>query len=186
MTQTHLDDAHDVVSLLKAQHEQIKALFGRVTATAGTEREQAFLELRRLLAAHETAEEEVVHPRAERELPDGKATVQARLHEERDAKEALAELEKLDVGSPEFQRKFSALQAAVLAHAEAEEQQEFFRLETELDDDQLERMRKAVKMAESVAPTRPHPGVESPAANLMAGPFATMLDRARDAITGKR
>ena len=35
------------------------------------------------------------------------------------------------------------------------------------------------------APTRPHAGVESQVANLTAGPFAAMLDRARDAIVGK-
>lgn len=36
----------------------------------------------------------------------------------------------------------------------------------------------ARKLAESTAPTRPHPGVESATANLLAGPFAAMLDRA--------
>ena len=46
-------------------------------------------------------------------------------------------------------------------------------------------MGRAAKLAAAVAPTRPHPGVESQAANLIAGPFAAMLDRARDAITGK-
>ena len=45
-------------------------------------------------------------------------------------------------------------------------------------------MRKVVELAEAVAPTRPHPGVESRAANMLAGPFAAMLDRARDAISG--
>jgi hypothetical protein len=36
-----------------------------------------------------------------------------------------------------------------------------------------------------MAPTRPHPGVESAAANILVGPFAAMLDRTRDAISGK-
>jgi hypothetical protein len=44
---------------------------------------------------------------------------------------------------------------------------------------------EAVAFAESIAPTRPHPGVESAAANMLVGPFAAMLDRARDAISGK-
>jgi hypothetical protein len=46
-------------------------------------------------------------------------------------------------------------------------------------------MRRAVEIAESTAPTRPHPGVESAPANMLAGPFASMLDRARDLISGK-
>jgi hypothetical protein len=46
-------------------------------------------------------------------------------------------------------------------------------------------MRKAVKLAESVAPTRPHAGIESGLGNALVGPFASMLDRARDALSGK-
>jgi hemerythrin superfamily protein len=185
MTETRVDSAKDVVEFLKAQHEQIKTMFSRVTSTSGKEREEAFLDLRRMLAVHETAEEEVVHPRAKHELADGSAIVDARLKEENEAKQTLTELEKLDVDSAEFENKFATLQADVLAHAEAEEHEEFSRLEAQLDDAQLEKMRNAVRMAESMAPTRPHPGVESRGANMAAGPFAMMLDRARDAISGK-
>lgn len=182
---TQVDSAKDVVAFLKAQHEQIKGLFEQVLSSTGKSREQAFLELRRLLAVHETAEEEVVHPRAKKEIHDGESIVDARLHEEHEAKEALAELEKMEVDSTDFETNFRKLQKDVLEHAEAEEQQEFAKLSAELDDAQLERMRNAVKMAESMAPTRPHAGVESATANMLAGPFAMMIDRTRDAIRGK-
>jgi hypothetical protein len=43
-------------------------------------------------------------------------------------------------------------------------------------------MATAVKMAEAIAPTRPHAGVESAKLNFAVGPFASMLDRARDLI----
>lgn len=185
MTQTRVDNAHDVVAFLKAQHEQIKQLFSQVASATGSEREEKFVELRRLLAVHETAEEEIVHPRAKQEIAGGESIVSARLEEENEAKQALTELEKIDVETSEFEVKFEELRKDVLAHAEAEETQEFTKLEQELDSDQLEKMRNAVKLAESMAPTRPHPGVESKAANLTAGPFAMMLDRARDAISGK-
>jgi hemerythrin superfamily protein len=185
MTETRVDSAKDVVAFLKGQHEQIKGLFAQVKGSSGSAREEAFVELRRMLAVHETAEEEIVHPRAKRELSDGEAVVDARLHEEHEAKETLTELEKLDVDSTEFDTKFATLQKDVLAHAEAEENLEFAQLQAELDDDQLAKMRNAVKMAESMAPTRPHAGVESKGANMLAGPFAMMLDRARDAIMGK-
>lgn len=46
-------------------------------------------------------------------------------------------------------------------------------------------MGRAAKLAEAIAPTRPHAGVEPQVANLAAGPFAAMLGRARDAIIGK-
>jgi hypothetical protein len=33
-----------------------------------------------------------------------------------------------------------------------------------------------------MAPTHPHPGVESQAANMAAGPMAALIDRTRDAV----
>jgi hypothetical protein len=50
------------------------------------------------------------------------------------------------------------------------------------DAEELKRMAGAVRAAEAIAPTRPHPGVESAKANFVAGPFASMIDRARDMI----
>jgi hemerythrin superfamily protein len=182
---TSMNTGRDVVQFLVQQHNEIKAGFERVISTSGSQREEAFTELRRLLAVHETAEEEVVHPRAKRELDDGETIVDARLEEEHEAKEALSKLEKMDVDSTEFETAFRKLRSDVLAHATAEESREFSQLATELDDDQLMKMRRAVEMAEKTAPTRPHAGAESPAANLVVGPFAAMLDRARDAISGK-
>jgi hypothetical protein len=96
---------------------------------------------------------------------------------------SVAELEKLDVDSPEFEQKFGSFREDVTAHAEAEESEEFSQLADQLDDSQLARMRKAAELAEKTAPTHPHAGVESRAANLAAGPFAAMLDRAKDLIS---
>lgn len=180
-----ISSGNDVVTFLKEQHELIKSLFGEVLTTSGEKRREAFFSLRRLLAVHETAEEQIVHPAARRALPDGESVVEMRLQEERDAKEILAGLENLDVDSQEFDTQFNRLRAAVIAHAEAEETREFDRLPAILDPKRLESMRRAAAFAEKVAPTRPHPGVESAVANTLVGPFASMLDRARDALSGK-
>jgi hypothetical protein len=180
-----LASGSDVVGFLKGQHQEIKQLFADVKAAQGEAREKAFYALRRMLAVHETAEEEIVHPAARRVLPDGEAIVSTRLNEEEKAKAVLAELEKLEVDSSEFQRKFESLEQAVAAHTESEEREEFERLGSALDQSRLERMQTAAEFAEKVAPTRPHPGVESKAANLLVGPFASMVDRVRDAIMGK-
>lgn len=186
MTATKIENAQDVVTFLKAQHEQIKSLLSQVADSSGEQREEAFTQLRRLLAVHETAEEEIVHPRARHELDNGEAVISARLEEENEGKQVLAELEKMDVSSAEFEKTFASFRKDIVEHAEAEEHEEFERLAEELDADQLEKMRRAVELAESTAPTHPHPGAESRAANMAVGPFAAMMDRARDAITGKR
>jgi hemerythrin superfamily protein len=132
------------VSFLKAQHEEIKSRFQQVSSVTGDQRQAAFDDLRRLLAVHETAEEEVVHPRAKQAIAGGESIVDARLSEENEAKKVLAELEKLDVNSAEFDELFATFEEDVIAHAEAEEREEFVQLRLELDDSQLERMRNAV------------------------------------------
>jgi hypothetical protein len=175
----------DVVAFLEEQHDQIEVAFEQVEASSGEERRNLFVALRRLLAVHETAEEEIVHPVARRKLPNGDLIVNARLQEENEAKKILSELEDLDVGSADFERSLALLKSSVLLHARQEEQNEFAELAAILDTDQLQKMQKAVNFAESIAPTRPHPGVESRTANILAGPFAAMVDRARDAISGK-
>jgi hemerythrin superfamily protein len=187
MATTKINSGQDVVTFLKAQHEQIKALFEQVASATGSARQEAFDQLRRLLAVHETAEEQIVHPRAKRELPEGEAVVGDRLEEEHKAKEVLAELEKMQMDSTEFETKLRKLQADVIAHAEAEEHKEFERLAGQLDEQTLERMRKAVEVAEKTAPTHPHPKAgESAIANTLAGPFASMMDRAKDMMTGRK
>lgn len=182
---TAIKSPTDVVDFLVSQHEQIKTMFAETLAASGKAREKAFVELRRMLAVHETAEEEIVHPRAKRKIANGTAVVDKRLHEEHEAKTVLQKLEKLDVNSEEFTRELTKLRDAVVEHAEHEERDEFAKLNEELSGEELERMGRAAKLAEAIAPTRPHAGVESQVANLAAGPFAAMLDRARDAIIGK-
>ena len=95
MADAAVNSPGDVVDFLVGQHQQIKSLFAQTLSSSGKQRENAFLELRRLLAVHETVEEEIVHPRAKRKLSNGQKVVGARLEEEHEAKTVLAELEKL-------------------------------------------------------------------------------------------
>jgi len=177
---------NDVVDFLKDQHKRVKALFSKVLAAEGRQRVEAFYELRCLMAVHETAEEEIMHPVAKSVLPGGAAIVATRLDEESEAKKALAEIEKLDVDSEEFGAKMGKLQAAVLAHAESEEREEFNKLATIVDEQRLRKMRKSAELAEWVAPTRLHPGVESVSTTMLAGSFAYMAERVRDAMGAER
>jgi len=183
MVETFVQSTDDVVTFLKGQHNLIKDMFEEVfSASDPKAREKAFVELRQLLAVHETAEEMVVHPRARNEIADGNAIVDARLHEEHEAKQQLSKLEGMDIDSKEFLDELTKFRDAVVDHAEHEENEEFSKLQRKLDSDDLGRMAKAVLAAEAIAPTRPHAGVESAKANFAVGPFASMLDRARDLI----
>jgi hemerythrin superfamily protein len=176
----------DVVDLLVHQHSQIRDLFDKVENTLGDERKEAFGRLVRLLAVHETAEEEIIHPLARRALPGGEEIVDDRLAEERIAKEKLARLENMDPETPRFLTELDELRIAVLTHARAEERYEFHRIRDELSRAELHGLTAAVKVAEAIAPTHPHPGVETATENLLAGPATAVADRVRDLIRAAR
>jgi hemerythrin superfamily protein len=172
----------DVLDLLRAQHARIEELFGEVMHASGPARQERFDDLVRLLAVHETAEEEVVHPRGRGSGGVGDPVIDARLAEEQDAKRQLAQLTDLGTDHPGFLDQLLALRTAVLMHAKREERYEFPYLERNLDPQERERMGTALLTAERFAPTRPHPGVESAVGNVLAGPPLAVVDRVRDAI----
>lgn len=177
-----MSEHDDVVFLLERQHQQIRELLDEVLITSGEDRRHAFERLVRLLAVHETAEEEVIHPYARQAVAGGEQVVAERLEEEKEGKEALRRLQKAGTDSPDFIREFAALRADVLAHAEAEETYEFADLRLKADPDKLRTLAEAVRAAEAFAPTRPHPGVESAMRNAVVGPAAAIADRTRDAV----
>ncbi|MDI6413509.1 hemerythrin domain-containing protein [Streptomyces albus] len=179
------DPDQDVVALLMAQHGQIRNLFDEVESTSGDARRDAFGRLVRMLAVHETAEEEVVHPFAKRTAEGGESIVAERLEEERKAKETLASLEEMDPDDEKFLPALRALRGDVMEHARAEERYEFAQLRRRAEPSQLAAMAKSLKAAEATAPTHPHPGVESGAKNVALGPFAAIKDRVKDALRKK-
>ena len=183
MSEMIIRSPDEVVAYLKAQHNVIEDMFDQVLlATDPQAREKPFVDLRQLLAVHETAEEMVVHPRVRREVDAIDSIVDARLEEEHEAKELLSRIEKIDITSQQFIDELTKLRDAVLDHAQHEEKYEFPKLQEELDADELKRLTTAVRAAEAIAPTRPHAGVESAILNFAVGPFASMVDRVRDLI----
>jgi hemerythrin HHE cation binding domain-containing protein len=98
-----------VVDLLIQQHNQIRDLFLEVKAASGDTRHDAFQRLVRLLAIHETAEEQAVHLVARLHLQGGGDIVDHRLAEEHQAKQTLAALEKTGPDAPEFPRLLDEL-----------------------------------------------------------------------------
>lgn len=176
------DGKQDVVDLLLRQHSQIRDLFLEVEEATGKARAEAFSRLVRLLAVHETAEEQVVHPMTRLRVHGGDDIVGDRLAEEHAAKETLAELERMGPDAPDFPHVLDQLRADVLDHAGKEEAYEFRYLRREVSAVELRAMAAAVMAAEAIAPTHPHPGVESATANTLAGPVLSLFDRTKDLV----
>jgi len=172
----------DVIRLLLEQHARIRNLFATVkSATDEQHKADSFDELRALLAVHETAEEMVLRPASRRSA--GAQVAEARNEEEAEANEVLAKLEKLDIGSADFDTQFAEFEKAVDAHAEAEEHEEFPAIVSAIDEKDRKRMGTMLSSAEKMAPTHPHPAAAgSTAAQFAAGPFAAMVDRTKDAL----
>lgn len=171
----------DVIDEVVKDHEEIKALFARVESATGDAKQEAFEELVRRLAVHETAEQEVVHPLLRQA---GREDIRdERISEEKEAEVVLADLLKMGTEDAAFDTAFESLKTDVLHHAEMEEQTEHPKIRQEMDAGKLEKLAPAFRAAEAIGPTRPHPmGPTSAAGNLAIGPVVAIMDRARDAV----
>jgi hypothetical protein len=90
----------------------------------------------------------------------------------------------LDVSGPEFATKLAELEQAVSDHADAEESEEFPFILSTVDPEQQAKMGSRFLKVQRAAPTHPHPtAAGSPAAQMATGPFAALLDKARDAFS---
>jgi iron-sulfur cluster repair protein YtfE (RIC family) len=171
----------DLISLLTQDHEAIKERFAELGHADPEVRERLFWELTDQLVRHEVAEEVVVYP-ALRHEPGGEAIAEARVHEESDAEQLLARMEKLDPTTEEFRGAISDLEASVVAHAQKEEAEVFPLLEANEESGYLALLGQKFKGEKLAAPTHPHPHApDSPLAQKLVGPVAAFIDRIRDA-----
>jgi hemerythrin superfamily protein len=174
----------DVVTVLERQHADVRDMFASLRAEPDAE---SFAAVVRLLTAHETAEELVVYPVVRADVPDGAALADARLAEERAAKQQLAELESIGVGGAAFPELFGRFADDVLGHATNEERQVFPLLRQELSEQRRFEMAAELAIAESTAPTHAHRHAPTSAiGNLVIGPFVSIVDRLRDAFRARR
>ena len=93
----------------------------------------------------------------------------------------LAHLEKMDVADPRFIDRLTEFEHAVSHHAEREENEEFPPVLADHSEEELQALGSRLLKAEKNAPTHPHPAAAgSPTAQRVVGPFAALLDKARD------
>src|SRR4051812_42270614 len=116
---------NNAVDFLLEQHATVRRLFAEITNAPASGRGEPFEAVVRLLAVHETAEEEVVYPVVKRKVPNGDAIVKARREEEDRAKKALSGLEKIDPASDDFMPLFTQVKQMVDEHASNEEREVF-------------------------------------------------------------
>jgi len=165
----------ELTEILEEQHERIRAQLQLVQDTQGAARAEAFLALRRFLAAHETIEQTVMHPTA-REGRNTADVVEQRVAEEGKATSAIEVLEQFDVDSAQFSDQFASLAENVVAHAEAEEHVELPAYLASASHDDVAEVVSALRQVDAVAAQLGRGGVEGQAG------FAAMLQQAKSKL----
>jgi hemerythrin superfamily protein len=188
MTDTHNATGQDVVDVLTADHREVEALFVELESRQGTpehRRQLAHVVIAELVR-HAVAEEMYVYPAARKALPDGDQIAEHEISEHSDAERTMKKLESLDPSDPRFDEVLAHLTSTIRHHVQDEESDLFPRLRAAVAHEEMVELAGKVEAAKKSAPTRPHPAApDHPPANKLLGPGAGLVDRMRDALSGR-
>lgn len=177
----------DAIQLIQRDHREVERLFKeheRAERAGDSRREGEIVrELIRELSVHATIEEQFVYP-ALRQAGADTGVLDA-LEEHHAVKLTLVELENLAPSSPRYAAKVRLLAENVRRHVEEEERELLPLLERTFEDERRRELASVLERAKRAAPTRPHPTApDVPPGNFIAGAFAAVYDRSRDALRG--
>jgi hemerythrin superfamily protein len=132
------------------------------------------------------AEEAYLYPAVRTYLADGDALADKEIADHAKAEQIMKDLESHDAGDPEFDRLIGMLMTEIRSHVAEEEGHLFPRLREAAAPEALDELGDKVRRAKQTAPTRPHPAApDKPPANKLLAPGAGLVDRVRDALTGR-
>jgi hypothetical protein len=178
-----------MVELLAEEHEQFAALCRELTDTGGTgvRRGQIAQVLTASVARHLSAEEQYLYPTVRAALPDGAPLADREVAADAALLQALKELAGSAPGDSRFDQLAGRVADGLDRHARAAASEIFPELREIATDAELIRLGNRVEIAEEAAPTRPHPGTPgTPPWNRVVEPAMGVVDKVRDAVTGRR
>jgi hemerythrin superfamily protein len=176
----------DAIALLRQDHREVERLFKQFEK-AGPRAHKSKRNLAdkviKELSVHAAIEEQVFYPAVREAVEETEDTVLESLEEHHIVKWTLSELDGMDPEAERFVPKMTVLIESVRHHVEEEEDELFPKVREALSRKQLAEIGEAMEKAKKAAPTRPHPHApDTPPGNLVAGPGAAVLDKARDAV----
>ncbi|MET9354649.1 hemerythrin domain-containing protein [Streptomyces sp. NPDC006617] len=155
----------NVIDELTTDHREVEELFGRIEALPPGHKDrklyadQATIELIR----HSVAEEAYLYPAVREHVAGGGALADKELEDHAQAEQIMKDLESRAADDVEFDRLIGMLMSEIREH-----------------------VADKVRRAKKTAPTRPHPSApDKPPMNKLLAPGAGMVDRARDALSGR-
>lgn len=136
---------------------------------------------------HEAAEEQYFWPAVRKHITNGDQLADEAISQESEEKEALDNLNKLEVSDAEFDELILRFIPAARQHIEFEEGQVWPKLRALLTTDQATELGAQVSKAKEHGPTRPRPHTPAnPALLKTAGSVVAAIDQFRDVLTGAR
>ena len=178
----------NVIDELVTDHREVEELFGRIEALPSGDKDrkvfadQATIELVR----HSVAEEAHLYPAVREYLPNGDAIADKEIDDHSKAEQIMKDLEGCEADDPEFDRLIGMLMNEIRSHVADEEENLFPQLRQAAPAGALDELGDKVRQAKRMAPTRPHPSApDQPPANKLLAPGAGLVDRMRDALTGR-
>jgi iron-sulfur cluster repair protein YtfE (RIC family) len=174
----------DIIKLLTEDHAEVSQLFGRFSRSSKPEsQDQLAKEIIHELSVHAAVEETFVYPLLRAKVEAGGELADRSIHEHQEMKRLLSDIEKLDATKAESSRMMDKLSSEVRRHVAEEEREVLPKLRQATDAGLRDKVGSVVEKAKSVVPTHPHPMVPGNAvAQLLAGPWASLVDHARDLV----
>jgi len=182
------DNQPDLIEVITSDHREVEKMFAELESRSGSAEHRRRLADHVIaeLVRHSVAEEMFMYPAARKALADGDRIADHEVGEHAEAEEVMKELEGVDPTDARFDELLTKLIADVRHHIEDEESDLLPRLKQACFTEQLRELGSKVVKAKKIAPTRPHPSAPStPPGNLILAPGAGLIDRLRDAMSGR-
>lgn len=182
------DPNKNLVMVITTDHRAVEAAFTELetkTMSPQTRRDLVDHVIAELVR-HSVAEEQFMYPAVRKHVTGGDEIADHEIEEHAEAERVMKELDELDVTDPRFEPTLRELMSDIRHHVDEEESTLLPKLSAACSIDELQDLGMKVEAAKLVAPTRPHPSApDTPPANLVLDPGAGLVDRIRDAISGR-
>lgn len=178
----------DLISVIIDDHRAVERAFSELEEGAGSPEHRRDLADHVIaeLVRHSVAEEMYMYPATREVLADGDKIADHEIAEHSEVEQVMKDLDGEDPTDSNFGQLLDQLIKSVRHHVEEEENELLPNLQQACSSGQLLQLGQAVLRAKETAPTRPHPlAPDKPPANKILGPGAALVDRMRDALTGR-
>lgn len=177
----------DAIDLLTRDHRAVEGLFTEYRSGDDDARRRAAEGVIRELSIHAAVEEELFYPAVRKQIPECDGLVGHSIDEHQEVKELLAKLDEMidKAHTKAFADKMDRLERSVTEHVEEEEGKLFPSVREGFTKTALNELGTKMNAAKKAAPTRPHPNMPATPPGNVVGKAAAVVDRARDAASGR-